>query len=123
VTEILDLDVFAPPARSVRFTDRAGKAHTFDVTFISFKVGLVILANMETFQALTQDASSVNEKSFQAIVNVISEIGIQTDADLTPEFLMANLSVTQGIKLLEAAMGPIVDFLGSNMSGAAGAEK
>jgi len=121
--EILDLDVFSPEARSASFTDRAGKRHVFDVTFVSFKTSIFMLAHLEEFRALTNmDASRVDENTFRLILGVVEEIGQHTDKELTVDFLLENLSIVQGMKLLEVAMEPIISFLGSNPPGAAAQE-
>ena len=115
MAEIIDLDVFVPEARSVRFTDRAGKKHTFDVTFMSFRSSVFMMSHLEEFQKLMgAKAEDVNEKDFRLILGVIEEIGKQTDKELTVDFLYDNLSVVQGVKLLEVAMAPILAFVNSN---------
>lgn len=120
--EVLDLDTFAPEARSVKFTDRAGKVRAFDATFMSFKTSMFMLAHLDEFRAMVaMKPEDVNEGTYRLILGVIEEIATQTDADLTVDFLFKNLSIAQGMKLVEAAMEPIVKFLASNPRQAAAA--
>jgi len=125
MAEIIDLDVFVPEARSVKFTDRAGKKHLFDVTFMSFRSSVFMMAHMDEFQKLTSSKpEDINENDFRLILSVIEDIGKQTDKELTVDFLYDNLSIIQGVKLLEVAMAPIISFVNSNpQDGVAAAEE
>lgn len=125
MSDVLDLDVFAPPRREVKFTDRAGKAHAFDVTFISFETGLSILAKRDQLAAIMQDPGASTPDTFRMIAGLIADIGGQTDKALTADFILRNLSVQQGAKLLEVAMMPLLEYVSArgNPTEAAGAEK
>jgi hypothetical protein len=122
--EIIDLDVFAPPARSVQFTDRAGKRHVFDVTFVSFKTSMFMIAHLDEFRGIMHvEPKDVDEGTYRTILGVIEEIGSKADPEITVDFLFENLSIAQGLKLLEVAMKPIADFVASNPPGAEDTER
>ena len=115
MAEIFDLDVFAPKTRQVKFTDRNGNEHTFDASFTSFRSSMYFLAHMEEFRALTtMKESEVDQETFRLILGIVEDVAKNSDKSLTVDFLYDNLSVIQGVKLLEFVMIPIVEYLQSN---------
>lgn len=126
MAEILDLDALCPDKSPVKFTDRSGKPHEFDAAFVSFRVGLMLIANMGRFQKLASAATSpgsITEEDFTAVIDVISAIAVQEDKTLTADFLMDNLGVSQAMHLLSVAMGFITEYLGRNQPGAAAGDQ
>jgi len=113
--EILDLDVFRPPEKKVKFTDSSGNVHTINLT-VAFGVGLSILENREKFAKL-KNAEDIDTETYMMILGLISEIGMQTDKALTVDFLKQNLSIEQGLFFIMAAMAPILNFIKKNMPG------
>ena len=116
-TEILDLDSLVPDAKPVSFTDRQGVKHNFDVAFIPFEAGLIVIDRLPSLLALGGNPSAIKKEDFDLIIKLVSDICIQTDDTLTPEFLKKNLSLTQAVKLLEVAMESIGRFVSSNQNG------
>lgn len=124
MAEILDLDIFVPPAREVAFTDRAGKRHSINVSFMSFKTAMFMLANLDKFRGLAKsDPNKVDEGTFRTILGVIEELASEEDSEVTVDFLFKNLSIVQAMKMIEVAMEPITRFLKENPPEAAAPEE
>jgi hypothetical protein len=113
--DILDLDVFRPHEKRVKFTDLSCNEHTINLT-VAFGVGLSILENREKFAKL-KAAEDVDTETYMMILGLISEIGMQTDKALSVDFLKQNLSIEQGLMFIMAAMAPILEFVKKNMPG------
>jgi len=113
MADVLNLDEMLPGKNPVAFTDRAGQKHTFDVSFIPFEAGLLIIERLPKLQSLGS-GETMEADDFKMIIELLSLVCIQEDASLTADFLKKNLSLQQAIALLQAAMKTIGDFVKSN---------
>ena len=58
--------------------------------------------------------SEVDQETFRLILGIVEDVAKDSDKSLTVDFLYDNLSIIQGVKLLEFIMIPIVEYLQSN---------
>jgi len=95
--------------------------HKFDITNMSFKAMAFIIAHQAEFAALsTATANAISEADYRLVLGIVEEIAIESDPELTVDFLMKNLYFTQIVKLMEFALGTVSNFIQSNPTGAAG---
>lgn len=117
MAEILDLDELAPEKKEASFTDRKGKKHTFDISFISFKTGMIVIKNMDVFEKIQGNANAVDSETFNLIIDIIANMCSESDEEITSEFLQKNINIPQATALLQNAMEPLMDWISSNIAG------
>jgi len=109
ISKVTDLDELLPEDGIIRFKDKSGNVHSFNI-FVPLDAGMYICEHAEEIAEIFKKRK-VSRETAKLVLKLTALIFSAQDKSINEEWIMRNVSLPRLVVILMKMITPIMDYL------------